>query len=187
VNIVLGFFAAFTVLNFVLILGLLRQSRRQNDVISALSRARTSNREILPRGTPIADFAATTVDGEQRSLADFAGAPGLFGFFVVHCPPCEAKIPEFKAYVRRATAQGARALAVVIGGADGVADYVSELGEVIPVVVEAPGGPLPTAFSVPGYPAFFALDPTGRVWSSGPTVRSLAQSPAPQAETSDVG
>lgn len=186
-NIVLGFFAAFTVLNFILILGLLRQSRRQHELISALSRARTPGRELLSPGTKVADFATTTVAGEQRSLADFAGAPALFGFFMVHCPPCEAKVPEFKAYVRHAAAQGAGALAVVVGEADLVADYVRELGEVMPVVVEAPGGPVLTAFSVSGYPAFFALDPSGRVWSSGATIRALAQGPAPQAQTSDVG
>jgi peroxiredoxin len=185
VNIVLGFFAAFTVLNFILILGLLRQSRRQNEVISALTRARPGH-ELLSPGTKIADFATTTVAGEQRSLADFTGAPALFGFFMVHCPPCEAKVPEFKAYVRHATAQGAGALAVVVGEADLVADYVRELGEAMPVVVEAPGGPVVTAFSVSGYPAFFALDPSGRVWSSGPTIRALAQRPTPQAQTSDV-
>jgi cytochrome oxidase Cu insertion factor (SCO1/SenC/PrrC family) len=187
VNIVLGFFAAFTVLNFILILGLLRQSRRQSELISELTRARVPNNELLPRGTKVSDFAVTAADGAQRSLADFAGAPSLFGFFVVHCPPCEAKIPEFKAYVRRAITQGAGAMAVVTGEADVVADYVRELGEVMPVVVQAPGGPVLQAFSVASYPSFFALDPTGRVWSSGPTIRALAQSTARQAQTSDVG
>lgn len=186
-NIVLGFFAAVTVLNFILILGLLRQSRRQGELISVLSRARVPNHELLSPGTKVSDFAITTVAGEQRSLADFAGAPSLFGFFMVHCPPCEAKVPEFKAYVRHATAQGARALAVVTGEADLVADYVRELAEAMPVVVEAPGGPVLKAFSVASYPAFFALDPSGRVWSSGPTIRALAQSPTPRAATSDVG
>jgi peroxiredoxin len=186
VNIVLGFVAALTVLNFILILGLLRQSRRHSEHISVLTRARTPNYELLSRGTQVPDFAVTTVAGEQWSLADVAGAPSLFGFFMVHCPPCKAKVPEFTAYVRRATAQGASALAVVIGEEELAAEYVRELEEVMPVVVEAPGGPVLSAFSVTNYPAFFALDPSGRVWSSGPTIRALA-SPATPAATSDAG
>jgi peroxiredoxin len=183
VNIVLGFFSALTVLNFILTLGLLRQSRRHGEHISVLSRARMPNHELLARGTKVPDFATTTMDGQQRSLADFAGAPSLFGFFMVHCPPCEAKVPEFKAYVRRAATQGIGALAVVTGEAELAAEYVRELEDAMPVVVEAPGGPVLKAFSVASYPAFYALDPSGRVWSSGPTIRALTQAATPGAQT----
>jgi thiol-disulfide isomerase/thioredoxin len=117
-------------------------------------------------------FETTTVDGDRVSR-DLLGAPALVGFFAPGCGPCKERVPEFAAYAEAVSGAGQYTLAVVVGSGEDVREFAGGLGDASRVVVEAPGGPVSTAFGVHGFPALCALDDTGAIVATGTTLDRL--------------
>ena len=62
------------------------------------------------RATPALQVQA--LDGQPRSLRDYAGAPLIVNFWASYCAPCRLEIPQFNELLARHRAQGLRVLAV---------------------------------------------------------------------------
>jgi peroxiredoxin len=132
----------------------------------------------LPAGTQIPGFTATAVSGDMLTLASLTGGRSAVAFLSVNCPPCREQLGEFKAYAARVPGGAGQVLAVIVGGngdPESAAAFVEELTGTATIVIEAPKGPVQTAFSVSGWPSFYVLDERGRVESSAPTVEMLAE------------
>lgn len=129
---------------------------------------------LLPRGARAPEFAATTVDGQARSLADLLGARSVLGFFSVRCAPCRDQLPKFADFARTFPGGPAQVLAVVNGDPALAAEYAEALAGVATVIVEPTGGPVTAAYSPAASPVFYLLDEQGHIQIGVPAVQMIA-------------
>lgn len=162
-------------LDLVLTLGVIRRLREHTDLLDR-SMAGMSPPVGVPVGETVAEFAATTIEGEPVSRELLAGRT-LVGFFSPGCQPCEEQMPGFIEYARSNPGGTPHVLAVVAAVAtDDVAtdkEYVQRLAPVARVVVEEPAGPVQAAFQVTGYPAIYLVDDGGVVAAAGWAMNAL--------------
>jgi peroxiredoxin len=128
---------------------------------------------ILPPGTEAPAFTAVTTAGVSRSLSDLAGQRSTIAFFAASCESCRAQLADFADYARSVPGGAAQVLAIVGGDARQASDIVAALDGPASIVIEPEEGPVATAFSVWGYPTFYALDERGRIVAGGMTVARL--------------
>lgn len=133
---------------------------------------------LLPVGSRVPEFAAVTTAGESRSVADLAGSRSVVGFFSPNCQPCKIQVPQFIEFARALPGGAGHALAVVVGDGAAAAELAAELDGAATVVLTAARGPLIAAFSVRGFPAFYLVDPAGRIEAHGMGMQALV-SPVP--------
>ncbi|GAA4956876.1 thiol-disulfide isomerase/thioredoxin [Nonomuraea thailandensis] len=153
--------------NLLLTVGLIRRLRRQSPPQPPMAAG-------LAPGGSVPRFAATTTSGEPVS-DELLGAPALVGFFSPGCRPCVDLLPLF-AERARGTSDGV--LAVIADGPGGDATvYLEQLEQVARVVVEAPQGPLQTAFQVSAFPTIITIDAGGTVGGSHHTMPVEVEAP----------
>ncbi|MEU8247384.1 TlpA disulfide reductase family protein [Nonomuraea sp. NPDC048916] len=111
----------------------------------------------LPSGSPVGQFAATSVDDRLVTL-DLLGDHSMVGFFSPHCGPCKERLPAFVEYASSRPGGRDAVLAVVVGTAEDTAEVAEQLRPVATVVVEPDRGPVQQAFAVNGFPAFVLVD-----------------------------
>lgn len=144
--------ATIGLVNVALTLGVIRQLRTQRELLAGGLAVPAFEPPMLPAGATIAEFRATTVDGQVVSNTDL-GLGTLVGFLTPGCPACLESLPWF---LRRAEAAGQRdqVLAVISGAGADQTDMCRRLAEVARVVVEEERGAVAQAFGVQNYPAF---------------------------------
>jgi thiol-disulfide isomerase/thioredoxin len=131
-----------------------------------------AGRALLPVGTVVSDFAATTVDGtpvSRTSLAD----PSLVVFLAPGCQPCRDLLPVLAA---RAQAFGGpdRVLAVLAANDGGEpTEYLRLLSGAARVVLETDHGVLSEAFRAVGYPVAYLVGAGGRILAAGAGATAL--------------
>jgi thiol-disulfide isomerase/thioredoxin len=128
---------------------------------------------LLPVGSKAPEFTAVTTGGESRSLADLAGSRSVVGFFSPNCQPCRTQLPEFIEFAKALPGGLGQALAVVVSEGE-AAGFAAQLDGAAAAVISPRRGPLPTAFSVRGLPAFYLIGPDGRIEARGMAVQALA-------------
>jgi thiol-disulfide isomerase/thioredoxin len=133
-------------------------------------RAESGGRPWLAAGTQIPAFEAQTTSGEPVSLERLLGQESMVGFFSPGCTPCREQLPAF---ARLAGDGGRAALAVIVGPASTADELLAVADGTVPVLREAQGGPVTTAFAARAFPGIFLLDPQGRVVASGATVTAV--------------
>ncbi|MEO3926081.1 hypothetical protein ABGB07_19755 [Micromonosporaceae bacterium B7E4] len=154
-----------TLVNLLLTLGVVRRLREHTELLSRQSPR--DDARVLPIGATVADFSATTTDGQPVSRDTLADET-LVGFFSPGCDACDELLPGF--IERAATASRGRGgvLAVVEGDLVAAEPYVVMLSAVARVVRQTPGTPgLIAALGVGALPAVYLLDGQGRVTASG--------------------
>jgi thiol-disulfide isomerase/thioredoxin len=160
---------ALTLLNLLLLFGVIRRLREQS--VPPLGGQPAD--DGLPVGTRVEAFETTDIDGHAVRL-DELPAGAIVGFFSPGCGPCETLLPKFVAHSEALPGGRGSALAVVVGAPDDAADYVVRLSRVARVVVEdSPGAAVGHAFRVSGYPTVFQLDGDGTVLFSGASLERL--------------
>lgn len=161
------------VVNLALMFVVIRRVLEHGERLAKLPRYRPML-ERLPAGTLVPDFTAVTVTGENRSLADMAGARSLVGFFSPGCPPCHDQLPEFVKFAETIPGGAGQVLAVIIGPEKRAMEFAAGLDGQASVVIEPREGPAATAFSVPGIPSFYLVGATGRIEASGMAMELIA-------------
>lgn len=155
-----------TLLNLVLLLGVVRRLREHETRIASIGQGGVDPGPpelIAPAGTRVGAFATRSVDGRAVDNATLP-APALVGFFSPGCDTCHERLPDFQ---RAAQAHPSRPLAVVIQDGRDPAELVGELDASSTVVLDEPGGPMMEAFGVRGFPVFALVDADGTIRASG--------------------
>ena len=71
------------------------------------------NANLLPSVGEVApDFTVTDLNGQPRSLSDYAGQPVWINFWGSWCPPCRAEMPDLQVAYAELQKQGVVMLAV---------------------------------------------------------------------------
>ncbi|MGN9843989.1 TlpA family protein disulfide reductase [Nonomuraea sp. H19] len=164
----LALMGTLTLLNLILTFGVIRRLREHTGLLS--SRGADTMATV---GTTVADFAATTTDGEPITKEVLAGQT-LVGFLSPTCGPCKETLPDFVRHAREAVGGRRQVLTVISGEEDAATEMIAQLTPVSRVIVEPHGGPMATAFEVRGFPSFALLDGTGTVTAVGPLVMEMA-------------
>lgn len=175
---IIAFIGVISVINLLLILGVVRRLREQNEPASVAHSS--DDPALLSPGSMVGDFAAVDLDRRHVSREQLADRT-LVGFFAVGCASCQESLPHFVAAARAHDDDRDQVLAVIVGGSDGAGaqPFVQPLSPVARVVYQEVDGPLPEAFSVRAFPSFFVLDSSGRVRASTSNVETLpATAPA---------
>jgi peroxiredoxin len=159
------------VANLVLTLALIRSMRNRSQTPAASGFPELG---LLPRGARAPEFAATTVDGQARSLADLLGARSVVAFFSVSCRPCRTQLPKFADFARTFPGSPAQVLAVVTGDPALAGEFADGLEGAASVIVEPRNGPVSTAFSLTAWPVFYVLDERGHIQAGAPGVQLVA-------------
>jgi thiol-disulfide isomerase/thioredoxin len=145
------------------------QLRRQQPAM----RLPPAGRALLPVGTVVSDFSATTVDGTpitRESLADSS----LVVFLAPGCQPCRELLPVLAARAERDFGGPDRVLAVLAAGdAEDATEYVRTLSGAARVVVETDHSAVSEAFRTIGYPAAYLVGAGGRILAAGAGVTAL--------------
>jgi hypothetical protein len=149
-----------TLLNVVVLLGVVRRIRDHEARLSALASGVPV--VTMPVGHRVGEFTATAVTGQAVTRAAVAG-PTLVGFLAPKCDACHERLDDFR---RAAAGHSGTALAVVVRDGGDTDALVAELDGTMTVVVEDLGGPVSRAFEVQGFPAFAAVA-DGTIRASG--------------------
>ena len=151
-----------TVFNLVVVLGVVRRLRTYENRLGDLAEPPPVSTATL--GEPVADFAASTVDGRTVGRDSLTGRT-LVGFFSPDCPACHERLGDFRTAAVRHPGD---VLAVVVDDGGDTAPVVGAFsGTGVAVVVEDPEGPVASAFGVRGFPAFVLVRDGGVVESVG--------------------
>ena len=153
-----------TLLNLLLTLGVIRKVN--NNQQSAQKVPFTTHG--LEAGTAAPDFTAETLDGEQVSLATYAGRSIDFHFLSAHCMPCREVLSEILELAPLAANAGVEFVFVMTDEAPQVRAFVEEFQITLPVLV-APrtGNDFATAYKIGGTPNYCLIDGQGRIVSAG--------------------
>jgi hypothetical protein len=157
------FVGVLGLLNLVLTLGVIRRLREHTELIS--SRPPQAPDAMLPAGTTIADFVATTLDGGVVTREDISDMT-LVAFLSPACDLCEEQVPLLLERAREMPGGRDRVWVVVVGKGEETQPYAERFREVATVFIEPANAPLPLAFSLNGYPAFGLVDRGGTVLAS---------------------
>jgi len=114
------------------------------------------------KGEKAPAFSLQDLDGEQVSLADFAGKVVIVEFWATWCPPCRESVPATNKLYRKYRDMGLVAVAVAVQDQpDAVGDYIREWSIEMPVLMD--DGAVSQVYGVRGIPAMFFINRAGLV------------------------
>lgn len=152
---------AVVLLELVVTLGLVKRLRSHAELLDKLVKGQPMDAGVLPVGTPIAPFTATTTDGLEVSPTGGT----VLGFFSTRCDTCAESLPGFLTYAEPLGRE--RVIAIAHGDEPALAELVERLSKVAQVVIEEEDGAITRAVGVRGLPTIAVLDDNLRVLSSG--------------------
>jgi hypothetical protein len=155
--------ASISMLNLVLVLGIIRRLREHTALLSTRSAGpRQDAAPMLRAGNTVEPFVATATTGETVSPASFRDGT-IVGFLSVNCPACQVAIPEFVALARDAPGGRENVVAVLIGPPPETAALAAELAPVALIIQEGVEGDVARAFQVVGVPSFAVVQQDGLI------------------------
>ncbi|MBM7772262.1 thiol-disulfide isomerase/thioredoxin [Actinokineospora baliensis] len=164
------------VLNLFLTVGVIRRLRQQSEV--AVANRPAPPEVMVPNGTAVGEFTASTVDEEVVGTEMFREGPTFVGVFAHGCSSCDERLPGFLEAAQRFPGGRDRVFALVIGASEDVVEKRAALSPLARVVLEeTPGGPVASAFKTKGYPAFAVVDTEGVVQASGTLIEHALRAP----------
>lgn len=114
-------------------------------------------------GTVPPNFTATTYDGKQVSLAQFAGKPLWLTFGASWCPDCRAEAPDVEAAYKKYQPQGLNILGVFKQeSAADVQSYATRAGLTFPIAVDQ-SAEIAALYRTMGIPTHFFIGADGRI------------------------
>lgn len=119
-------------------------------------------------GTPVVgsvppNFTATTYDGKQVSLSQYAGKPLWLTFGASWCPDCRAEAPDVEAAYTKYQSQGLNILGVFKQeSAADVQSYATRAGLTFPIAVDQ-AADIAGLYRTMGIPTHFFIGADGRI------------------------
>jgi cytochrome c-type biogenesis protein len=110
-------------------------------------------------------YAARTIAGDTVRLSDLRGHPVLLNVWATWCIPCRKELPELQALHTQLAPRGLQVVGVSVdeGNDDNaVRDFARAFG-ITYTIVRDPATVIYSAFAIPGVPATFLIDRTGKV------------------------
>ncbi len=110
-------------------------------------------------------YAARGLSGDSVRLADLRGKAVLLNVWATWCIPCRKELPELQALHTKLASRGLQVVGVSVdeGNDDAaVRDFAHEFG-ITYRIVRDPHELVYNAFAIPGVPASFLIDRTGKV------------------------
>jgi peroxiredoxin len=160
-------------LDLLLSLAIIRRLRQEQSQHPHPAGAPGVQATTLPVGTLAPEFTAITTTGAARTRDSLAGQRSVVAFFAAACDTCRTQLDDFADYARSVPGGAGQVLAVVSGDPDQARDIVRKLDGPVSIALEPDDSPTATAFSVWGFPSFYALDEDGRIRSAGMSVSRL--------------
>ncbi|MEV5413992.1 redoxin family protein [Thermopolyspora sp. NPDC052614] len=165
---------AIGVLNLVLTLGVIRRLRARHDPPPNPPTQPSRLSPVRATGAPVGAFTTWTSQGEPVSTRFFADGITLVGAFTEGCPACQEQLPAFLELARSFSGGRQRALVLLVGDPEALADKHRLLAPIATVVHEPEhAGRLGTALGIRAYPAFAIIDGDGVVRASGAEIEEL--------------
>ncbi|GLI02893.1 peroxiredoxin family protein [Phytohabitans aurantiacus] len=178
---------ALVLLNLLLTFGVIRRLREHSEQLAANAPTRT-----IPVGATVPEFSATSERGDAVSTATLrgdgrGGTGALVAFMAPDCPACAEQLPAVRE--RLATAVGGPTAVLVVftrlrAATDPGDKSAAELAEALgvaggpAVIVHEPlDGTLQTTFQVAAFPAFYLVDPDGKVAAASNGITDLPVPP----------
>lgn len=124
------------------------------------------NRERIPRaGDRAPQFKVADLDGNRRSLNDWAGKPLVLNFWGTFCTPCKEEMPALQRQAAKWAERGVGVVGMNLGeDAVTVRDFVQQLGIQFPIYLDTDDA-VRKAYGVNQYPTTFFIQPDGRIYT----------------------
>jgi peroxiredoxin len=146
--------------NLLFAFGVIRRLREHTELLDKLGNRPAGGDPgpvMLEPGETVADFEATTVEGDRVTRDDLSGST-LVAVFSPGCSACEAQMGKFVEYAAAHPGGRDKTLAVVVGPEAESASYVERLEATARVVREDREGSVSKALGVRGFPSFALVD-----------------------------
>lgn len=121
----------------------------------------------LKAGTTAPDFTAQTLQGETKTLADYANRAAVLIFVSPACRPCRESLPMLQKTAVEARASGVEFVLVSGGSLEETQAWEQEAGIWIPLLVATQDqNPLFNDYQITSTPAYCLLGTDGKVLAS---------------------
>jgi cytochrome c biogenesis protein CcmG, thiol:disulfide interchange protein DsbE len=133
--------------------------------IAVLLASCSESRRFGRVGEQAPPYAARTIAGDTVRLSDLRGHPVLLNVWATWCIPCRKELPELQALHTQLAPRGLQVVGVSVDEGnddDAVRDFAREFG-ITYTIVRDPATVIYSAFAIPGVPATFLIDRTGKV------------------------
>jgi peroxiredoxin len=108
-------------------------------------------------------FTASTYDGKQVKLSDYAGKPLWLTFGASWCPDCRAEAPDVQAAYLKYQGQGLNILGVFISeNASDIKSYAGRVGMTFPIAVDQ-NTVIASKYRTMGIPTHFFIGADGKI------------------------
>jgi hypothetical protein len=169
---------AVSLLDLLLLLGMVRRLRAQAAAQSSGDAAGFHMGSGPPRGKPLPAFVVSTVAGGTVDDSRYAGLAGCVAFVSATCKPCKGALAELEPYLRSAGIGKAQALVVLDSDPTARSQEARQAAMFAEVVVGADATRLIEEFGIAGFPTLIAVA-AGVVTASAPAVGALS-APSPR-------
>ena len=119
----------------------------------------------LATGTKAPDFALTSLDGKQFSLADaLTRGPVVLAFFKVSCPTCQYAFPFFERLYQAYGRNGVTLVGISQNDAKDTAAFAKQFGVTFPILLDDTHSyPVSNAYGLTNVPTLFWIAPDGEI------------------------
>jgi len=133
-------------------------------VALALCCASCSRREEgLAPGDVAPNFTLKTLDGQEMTLASFAGKGVLLNFWATWCSPCVEELPELQALYNKLQNSGFTIVGVGVDDSpERLREFQQRFGLSYPIVIDTTGT-IKARYRIVGLPESYLLDREGRI------------------------